>query len=80
MKWATLSLLGLMVTPMEAKVWMPKMFQDGMVLQRGKPMAIWGTADPKELVTVRKAIRPLPTRRGSGASPFLQQRLEDLMP
>lgn len=52
MKWATLSLLGLMVTPMEAKVWMPKMFQDGMVLQRGKPMAIWGTADPKELVTV----------------------------
>lgn len=27
-------------------------FQDGMVLQRGKPVAVWGTADPTNAVTV----------------------------
>ncbi|VGO19392.1 sialate O-acetylesterase [Pontiella sulfatireligans] len=27
-------------------------FQDGMVLQRGKPVKVWGTADPTNLVTV----------------------------
>ena len=27
-------------------------FSDHMVLQRDKPVAVWGTADPNELVTV----------------------------
>ena len=29
------------------------MFQSGMVLQRGKPIPIWGKADPKEQVVIR---------------------------
>ena len=35
-----------------AKVVMPQMFQSGMVLQRGKPIPVWGTADAGERVLV----------------------------
>ncbi len=31
------------------------LFSDGMILQRDEPVRIWGTADPKEAVTVRFA-------------------------
>ena len=37
---------------MEAKVSLPQLFQSGMVLQRGKPIPVWGTADAGETVTV----------------------------
>ena len=36
----------------EAKVSLPQLFQSGMVLQRGKTIPIWGTADAGEVVTV----------------------------
>ena len=36
----------------EAKVSLPQLFQSGMVLQRGKTIPIWGTADAGETVTV----------------------------
>ena len=36
----------------EAKVSLPQLFQSGMVLQRGKPIPIWGTADAGETVTI----------------------------
>lgn len=36
----------------EAKVWMPQMFQNGMVLQRNQTVNVWGTADSNETVTV----------------------------
>ena len=36
----------------EAKVSLPQLFQSGMVLQRGKIIPIWGTADAGEVVTV----------------------------
>ncbi len=36
----------------DAKVQLPQLFQSGMVLQRGKPIPVWGTADPQEQVTV----------------------------
>ena len=42
----------LSVSFMEAKVTMPQLFQSGMVLQRGKAIPIWGTADAGEAVTV----------------------------
>ena len=36
----------------EAKVVLPQLFQSGMVLQRGKPIPIWGQADAGEQVRV----------------------------
>ena len=36
----------------EAKVTLPQLFQSGMVLQRGKPIPIWGKADAGEQVVV----------------------------
>ena len=36
----------------DASVKLPQLFQSGMVLQRGKPIPVWGTADPQEQVTV----------------------------
>ena len=35
-----------------AKVQLPQMFQNGMVLQRGKPVPIWGQAEAGERVSV----------------------------
>lgn len=42
----------LSVTFVEAKVTLPQLFQSGMVLQRGKTIPVWGTADAGETVTV----------------------------
>ena len=42
----------LSVSLMEAKVSLPQLFQSGMVLQRGKTIPVWGTADAGETVTV----------------------------
>ena len=36
----------------EAQVQLPQLFQSGMVLQRNKPIPVWGTAAPGEQVTV----------------------------
>jgi sialate O-acetylesterase len=36
-----------------AKVVLPQLFQSGMVLQRGKPIPIWGKADAQEQVVIR---------------------------
>lgn len=36
----------------QAKVSLPQLFQSGMVLQRGKPVPVWGKADPHEKVVI----------------------------
>ena len=36
----------------QAAVWMPSVFSDHMVLQREKPVPVWGWAEPGEKVTV----------------------------
>ncbi len=36
----------------EAKVQLPQLFQSGMVLQRNKPIPVWGKADANEPVTI----------------------------
>ena len=36
----------------EAKVKLPALVSDGMVLQRGEPVNIWGMADPDETVSI----------------------------
>ena len=53
MKKLTLLFLVLLSTVVAtAKVRLPQMFQSGMVLQREKPIPVWGTADSGEQVTV----------------------------
>ena len=37
----------------EAKVCLPQLFQSGMVLQRGKLIPVWGTAEPGEGITIQ---------------------------
>ena len=36
----------------QAELSMPTVFSDNMVLQRGKPVPIWGSADPDGSVSV----------------------------
>ncbi len=40
-----------------ADIRLPKIFSDQMVLQRGESIAIWGTADPHEALTIQIADR-----------------------
>ena len=35
-----------------AEVRLPQLFHSGMVMQRGKPIPVWGWADKGELVTI----------------------------
>src|SRR5690606_10705020 len=50
----TISLVALFLnTAARADVTLPRIFSDGMVLQREQPIAIWGWADPGEFVVVR---------------------------
>ena len=44
--------LALPALPASAKVALPSLISDNMVLQRDVPVPIWGTADPGETVTV----------------------------
>lgn len=44
-------LLGVLAS--SAKVSLPQFFQSGMVIQRGKPVPVWGKADAGEKVSVR---------------------------
>ncbi len=46
-------LLGFSLFPLSAEVKLPQLFSDNMVLQRDKPIAVWGWANPKEKVEVQ---------------------------
>ncbi|WP_373514608.1 sialate O-acetylesterase, partial [Persicitalea sp.] len=46
-------LLGLLSLAVQAQLRLPKLISDGMVLQRGVPLKIWGWASPGEKITVR---------------------------
>lgn len=45
-------ILACAVLTVQAQVKLPRIFGDNMVLQRGKPIAVWGWANPKEKITV----------------------------
>ena len=47
-------LLSILCWPLtaDATVKLPQLFQSGMVLQRGKPIPVWGKADANEQVTI----------------------------
>ena len=51
----TMMLMGMCCAflTVHAKVQLPQMFQSGMVIQRGKPVPVWGTADAGERITIR---------------------------
>lgn len=51
-KWFILVLAFLSTVPTMARVHLPQMFQSGMVVQREKPIPVWGTADKGERVEV----------------------------
>lgn len=44
--------LGLLSTPSMADIKLPKIFESNMVLQRNKPVHVWGWADPGEAVAI----------------------------
>ena len=53
MKKTVLFLLLLLGLSAEAKVQLPQLFQSGMVVQRGKKVPVWGTADAGQRITIR---------------------------
>ena len=54
--------LAVDVTAANADVTCPSIFGDHMVLQRGKPVPVWGRADPGEAIVVRFAGQELRTK------------------
>ena len=53
MKKLLLIALALILTSLaEAEVRLPQLFQSGMVLQRNKPIPVWGKADASEQITI----------------------------
>ena len=59
-----------------ADVWVPEIFSEGMVLQRGKEITIWGTASPRERVAVTLRGRSAITRADRNG--FWQAKIEPL--
>jgi len=62
MLWATMVVCSVAA---EAKVTMPQLFQDGMVMQRGKAIPVWGKADAGETVTVTLNKKKVQTTAGA---------------
>jgi len=56
MKHCILLLIAVIFTASaHADLWLPSIFSDGMVLQSGKPVPVWGEANPGVEVTVKFA-------------------------
>ncbi len=53
MRHIFLTLLLLVSTALSAKVTLPKIFSDGMVLQRESKANLWGTVEPNHYVTIK---------------------------
>lgn len=49
------------VIPADAKIGLPSLFCDDMILQRGVEVPVWGWADPGEKVTVEFAGKSVAT-------------------
>ena len=50
---AAVALCVICSLPASAAVNVPNLFSDHMVLQRDLPIIIWGTANPRESITVK---------------------------
>ena len=51
-RFLVFSIALVLVAPLHATVTLPRVFGDYMVLQRAKPVPVWGKAAPGEKVTV----------------------------
>src|SRR5512137_52815 len=58
-------MLAALALPSIAAIRLPAVFGDHMVIQRDKPVVVWGWAGPKEEITVRLAGRE--ARSAAGA-------------
>ncbi len=56
--------VGCMLTT-EAKVTLPQLFQSGMVVQRGKPIPVWGKADAGERISITWQKKQYTTTAGT---------------
>ncbi|MCF7863445.1 MAG: cellulase family glycosylhydrolase, partial [Kiritimatiellales bacterium] len=50
--FAVVAFLAVAVNPVRAELWMPSIFSSGMVLQSGRPVPVWGEADPGSTIGV----------------------------
>ena len=64
-QFAALAAAILFAAAANARVAVPDVLSDGMVLQRGVKLPVWGTADPHESVTVRFAGQVKKTTAGA---------------
>ncbi|MCE9556075.1 MAG: sialate O-acetylesterase [Planctomycetes bacterium] len=54
-----------MASILQADVKLPNVFSDNMVLQRDRPLPVWGTASPEEEVTVKLGDKSATTKAGA---------------
>lgn len=60
----TLALLSFVATTVRADVTLAPLFRDGAVLQRDKPVPVWGKGDPGETVQIRFGAQSLTATTG----------------
>ena len=60
----TCLVLGLVACPAPAAVKLPAVFSDNMILQRDRPVPVWGWAAPEEEVTVTIARQTVTSKAG----------------
>jgi sialate O-acetylesterase len=65
MKFALPFLACVLLTPLSAKVTLAPLFCDGAVLQRDKPVPVWGTADAGEKITATFAGQQVSATAGA---------------
>ena len=51
-RFVALFFFGQLGLPLPADVRVNALFSDGVVLQRGQPVPVWGSADPGESVSI----------------------------
>src|SRR5215831_179050 len=65
---AVISVAGAVAAHAQNSIRMPRIFSDGMVLQRGQPIALWGWSPPRADVVARLASSSVHARAdGNGA-------------
>lgn len=64
----------LCVSCLKASVRLPRLVSDGMVLQRGKPIKIWGWATPGEQVNISFNRQQVSTRAGQDGKWMLEMK------
>jgi sialate O-acetylesterase len=67
-RFSLLFLMGLHAILLKAQLQLPEVFSDDMVLQREKPVPVWGRGLPGALVTVRFASQMKTTEVGADSS------------